>query len=385
MQKRHLLHITYFLNFFFGLHAFALLYVHSSVLSRAVGEQSVGLVYALAALSAIIVLSFVPTILKRVGDVRFVFFCVVAEIVAALGIAFTGEPLLIVLLFIVHSVAYRAILVDLDIFLESASTEDTTGVVRGSFLTVGNIALVIAPVLVGLLLGSTELYSKVYLFASLILLPAALLLLLSFRHFKDPRYVRASLLQTFKKIWARPALRRITLIDFLLRFFYAWMVIYMPLYLHTYIGLPWDRIGVIFTIMLVPFALFELPLGTLADKVFGEKELLIIGLSIMGGTTLVLAFINSTSFLVWTIALFATRVGASMVEIMSETYFFKNVERHEADLMEYFRSVEPMAYIVAPVLASLLLLVASMPLLFILLGCIMLGGIPIAVTLRDTR
>nr|MBP9772073.1 MFS transporter [Candidatus Paceibacterota bacterium] len=355
MKRSHLLHITYFLNFFFGLHAFSLLYVHSSVLSRAVGEQSVGLIYALAAASTIGVLAIVPRILRNVGDVRFTLVCVVLEILAALGIAFTGNPVLIVALFIIHAIAYRTILVGLDVFLESASTEDTTGVVRGSFLTVGNTALVIAPVLVGLLLGSTETYSKVYLFASIILLPAALLLALSFRHFKNPHYVRTHLRTTFKKVWAHPALRRITIVDFILRFFYAWMVIYMPLYLHTYVGLPWDRIGVIFTIMLIPFALFELPLGTLADKVYGEKELLIAGLSIMGATTLALIFIGSTSFLIWTIALFLTRIGAATVEIMSETYFFKQVGGNDADLMEYFRSIEPTAYIVAPLLASLVL------------------------------
>ncbi|MBP9771914.1 MAG: hypothetical protein KBD16_03250, partial [Candidatus Pacebacteria bacterium] len=130
---------------------------------------------------------------------------------------------------------------------------------------------------------------------------------------------------------------------------------------------------------------FELPLGTLADKVYGEKELLIAGLSIMGATTLALIFIGSTSFLIWTIALFLTRIGAATVEIMSETYFFKQVGGNDADLMEYFRSIEPTAYIVAPLLASLVLLFFPMPILFVLLGCIVLAGIPVALQLVDTR
>jgi MFS family permease len=385
MKKQHLLHITYFLNFFFALHAFAVLYVNSTVLAEAVGAKTVGIIYALAAVTTIWALTFVPKVLKDVGDRRFTLFCIFIEIIAMFGIAVFTNPITIVVLFILHSVAYRAILVDLDVFLESASTEDTTGVIRGSFLTVGNVALVIAPLLVGLLLGNTEEYSRVYLFSAAILIPAALMLLFSFRDFKDPRYAKTSLVKTFKKVWARPALRRIVTIDWLLRFFYSWMVIYMPMHLHFYVGLPWDRIGVIFTIMLVPFALFELPLGTLADKVYGEKELLIIGLAIMGGATLGLAFIESTSFLVWTLALFMTRMGAAMVEIMSETYFFKQVGPHDADIMEFFRSVEPFAYATAPLLASFLLLFSPLPLLFVILGFIILGGIPVALQLVDTR
>ncbi len=385
MKKQHLLHITYFLNFFFALHAFAVLYVNSTVLAEAVGAKAVGVIYALAAVITIWALTFVPKLLKDAGDRRFTLFCIFIEIIAMFGIAVFTNSITIVVLFILHSVAYRAILVDLDVFLESASTEDTTGVIRGSFLTVGNVALVIAPLLVGLLLGNTEEYGKVYLFAAAVLIPVALMLLFSFRDFKDPRYVRTSLMKTFKKVWERPALRRIVTIDWLLRFFYSWMVIYMPMHLHFYVGLPWDRIGVIFTIMLVPFALFELPLGALADKVYGEKELLIIGLAIMGGATLALAFIDSTSFLVWTLALFATRMGAAMVEVMSETYFFKQVGPHDADIMEFFRSVEPLAYATAPLLASFLLIFSPLPLLFVILGFIILGGIPVAIRLVDTR
>ncbi|HXK39496.1 MAG TPA: hypothetical protein VJ837_01560, partial [Candidatus Paceibacterota bacterium] len=196
MQKRHLLHITYFLNFFFGLHAFSVLYVNSSVLSGAVGERFVGVIYALAAISTIAVLSTVPRILQGVGDRRFTLATVLVEIVALLGLAMSTDPVTVVVLFIIHSVALRVILVDLDVFLESASTEDDTGVVRGTFLTAGNIALVIAPILVGLLLGSTEHYNKVYLFAAVVLTPAALMLFFSFKHFKDPRYVRTPLLKT---------------------------------------------------------------------------------------------------------------------------------------------------------------------------------------------
>src|SRR5690606_32660033 len=138
----------------------------------------------------------------------------------------------------------------------------------GTFLTIANTALIISPLLAGLLLRDTELYGRVYLFSAGILIPALFILFFSFRHFKDPIYRATPLIKTFRELKKYPDILRIVRVDFVLRFFYAWMVIYTPLYLHNYIGLEWSSIGVIFTIMLIPFALFELPLGTLADRIY---------------------------------------------------------------------------------------------------------------------
>ena len=63
------------------------------------------------------------------------------------------------------------------------------------------------------------------------------------------------------------------------------MVIYTPIYLHEHIGLPWSDIGIIFTIMLLPFVLFEFPAGKLADGKWGEKEPPIIGIILIAVST----------------------------------------------------------------------------------------------------
>ena len=107
----------------------------------------------------------------------------------------------------------------------------------------------------------------------------------------------------------------------------------MPIYLNQYVGFTWDKIGIIFTIVLLPYMLFEFPLGKLADRWLGEKEFLIIGFVIMAGATGALTFITSTSIVVWTIALFMTRVGGSFTEIMSETYFFKQIDDGDVNII----------------------------------------------------
>lgn len=384
MNKRHLLHIAYFLNLFLGFYAFSIVYINSSVLERAWNEQMVGVIYALASIAAIGVVVLLPRILRRAGDVRTTMGAMALAIMASVGLAVASHPIAIALLFILHMACVRALLMDMDVFLEVTSENDETGVVRGTFLTIANTTLIISPLLTGILLQTTELYGRVYLFSAAVLIPALFILFFSFRHFRDPIYHTTPLIKTFRSLVHYPNIKRIVYVDFTLRFFYAWMVIYTPLYLHNYIGLSWGSIGAIFTVMLIPFGLFPLPLGTLADRIYGEKEILIGGLGITAVATISLFFISSTAVIVWTVALLLTRVGAAAVEIMSETYFFKQVGPEQADIMGLFRGIEPFAYLAASIVAAVVLFIAPLPYLFPLLGLIVLTAIPAAVRLKDT-
>jgi hypothetical protein len=79
-----------------------------------------------------------------------------------------------------------------------------------------------------------------------------------------------------------------------------------------------------------------------------------------------------------------TRVGASMVEIMNETYFFKKNSDRTPDLIGVFRLTRPFAYLIAPVIASMLLMALDYPSLFVVLGILMLYGLRYSLTIKDT-
>ena len=171
----------------------------------------------------------------------------------------------------------------------------------------------------------------------------------------------------------------------LLFFFFSWMVIYIPLHLARTVGFEWDRIGIILSIALLPYILLEYPLGHLADTRFGEKEIMTVGFILIGLFTLPLGLIASVSFFFWAFFLFATRIGASMVEIMTETYFFKKIDVTNSDFLSVFRMAEPLAYVVAPLAASLLLVFVPTQYLFAILGLVMIAGVALTLPLADTR
>jgi len=162
------------------------------------------------------------------------------------------------------------------------------------------------------------------------------------------------------------------------------MVIYTPIYLHEHIGLPWVTIGIVFTVMLLPFALFEYPLGKLADKKLGEKEIMTAGIIILAITTATLSFIGSAHIIVLSLILFGTRTGASMIEVTSESYFFKKISGADSELLGFFRMTSPLAYIVGPIVASSVLVFIDFRFLFLTLGIIMLFALRYSLTLHDT-
>jgi MFS family permease len=162
------------------------------------------------------------------------------------------------------------------------------------------------------------------------------------------------------------------------------MVIFMPIYLHQYIGFSWTEISVIFSIMLLPFVLFEIPAGWLADKWCGEKEIMTIGLFVMGFALLCIPFIKSPDLMVWAIILFFSRVGASIVEIACESYFFKHVDKRDTGLISIFRLSGPVAYIIGPTLGAFSLALFPYPAVFLILSILVLGGMAISSKLKDT-
>ena len=93
---------------------------------------------------------------------------------------------------------------------------------------------------------------------------------------------------------------------------------------------------------------------------------------------------TSKSLAVWALLLFATRVGASAIEVMNETYFFKKVHASDSDIIGFFRNAGPFAYIIGPAIASTLLYFIDYKYLFIILGVIMLFGTRLSLSIKDT-
>ena len=373
-------------NFLAQYHHILIIFVLSSFLSRFFGAENIGWIIAGSSLVVAFGMFEAPLIFTRMGTTRALFIFTILEIFSLLGLATTDSGFGAVCFFILQALFAFSIFIGLDLLLEAETRSETkTGNARGAFLAISNTAAFVATLSLAWISVGEE-YSRVFLTAAAALIPFSLLVLFALPKIS---YAFGTGRTPLSKLWTDLKKDRAILIimgaNFLLQLFFVWMVIYVPLFLHSSVGFSWSTIGFMLTFAMLPYVLFEYPLGWVADKILGEKELLITGFIILGVTTIAVSFLDGAGIFVWGILLFMTRVGAAMVEVMTETHFFRTVNHNDPSIIGLFRMLRPLSGVVGPVVASLSLLFIPLSSLFIVLGCILFLGIPLGLAIKDFR
>lgn len=374
----------YAMSIFFTLHTVVPVYINSTYLSSFAGEEIVGIIYGVAAVMTIISILSISRAVEQFGNYRTTLTLIVLEMCALLGLALFQSFLFVTFTFLFHFILSAVLKFNLDIFLESVSDDDNTGKIRGAYLTSVNVAFIFGPTLAGLTLTDGN-YWSIYLLSFLFLVPMLVLLMRQMKTFPDSDYVHVTFIEGFAHLRKNADIFNIWISNLFLKFFFAWMIVYTPIYLHNHIGFDFRTIGIIFSIMLSAYLFVELPLGKLADEKYGEKELLSLGFVIIAVATGLLSFISGSSFILWAGLLFVTRVGAAMIEVMSETYFFKQIDTENIDYLSFFRMARPVAYIGASILASIFLYFFPFQYLFLAIGIFMLLGLNFSLAITDTK
>lgn len=372
-----------FVSFLLGFLDAFFIYILSAYFSQVIGSDNVGVFYLIAYSGVLLSLFYLQPLIRTIGKARALYL--------GLGIAILASVLLtrlpvawfsvgIVLLFIV---ATNLIWVTLDILLESFSTDQVSGRIRGFYLTIMNAGLLAAPFLSTLTLERFH-YEGVFFVLILGYVIVFLIALIGFRGDNAVYQERLRLRQTLAKMMQEKNLFRIYHISFAMEFFYAMMIVYMPLYLRS-LGFSWNEIGIIFTVMLLPFVFLQYPLGILADKHFGEKELLIGSIVIVTLSTTVLGFLGPQSLWVWGAALLLTRVGIAGIEVLRDSYFYKQIDGNHMDMIAFFRTARPAANILGALISVVLLLFFPLKSIFFLVALVLLFSLFTAFALEDTR
>lgn len=382
--QNKLLNTLFLSNVFFSFHYFLIYYINSTFLSIHFSAIQLSALYIIGSFISICALLNASKILNKIGIYRFTLYTLALEFLSTIGFIYTENSLLIGLYFLLHLIVISLVYFNLDVLMETVSTnEDETGNIRATFLTITNIIVVISPLLISAFLGNHG-YSTIYAISSLFLIPMYFFIR-KFKHITDVTLPHIQIRETLATFLKDKNLYNIFSSQFLLQLFYSFMGIYTPLYLQQYMGFTWSEIGVMFSIMLLPFVLIEIPVGKLEDSKYGEKEFLTIGFVILGISTLCISFITTKSFFIWTSILFITRIGAALVEISADTYFFKKVDQQKTNIIGFFRITRPLSFIVAPLLATLALQFIPFQYTFLIIGACMIIGTRYSIALEDTK
>lgn len=371
------------LSFIFGFTDAFFVYVLSSYFSEVIGSDNVGGFYLGTFLVVFGMLWGLHGIIRRVGGSIRTFFLfilaavVLGAVVSSLTVGWLGA-LCVVLLLIVTNAAW----VVLDVILEEHSSDAATGRVRGLHLTITNAGFLLAPLLSTHIVESYG-FGGVFFGITLgyaVLFAAAILFLRNGRAYSSAKMDAGDAL---RKMFHDRNLLRIYGVSFALEFFYVMMIIYSPIHLRA-IGVSWEDIGVLFTVMLLPFVLFQYPLGVLADKRFGEKEFLIASLAIASMSVFLLGTSSSVSLVLLGGILFLTRVGAAGIEVLRDAYFYKQIDGDDDDLIAFFRTTRPVANVAAALVAIPFLSVFPLQSIFFLAAFVLASAIVPVLSLDDT-
>lgn len=366
----------YVLSFLFTLHVALSAYINSTFLSNIISEKYVGILYTVSSIATLLLLSKSSNILKYFGNRKLILWLLFANMLSLLGMITSRNPYIIGLAFVVFGSTNTQIMLCLDIFIEHFGDKKTVGKNRSFYLMLINVAWMLTPLLAAFLIVKEGGYKTIYIVAFIATVIMTIGLLFSVKTFKDKTYKKTPFLETYRFLKTNHHMLAITIISFILQFFYAWMVVYTPIYLHQHIGLGWGQIGIIFTIMLSPFVLFGVPIGILIDKYHVSKRtLLYVGFIIISISTFFIAGITAQNIIIWAIVLFITRIGATIIETTSEIYFFSHIKEEETFLLSAFRDMVPVAYIIAPLISTLIFVFLPFKFLFIILGLILLSGL----------
>lgn len=375
-----------FLYFLVQFHHFSITYVNSSFLGQFISAEAVSAVYVVASVIVVGVLFAAPRLVARIGVLPLFIITVPLLQLSVFFLGFSKDALSAMTFFTVQAVLVFLLRYLLDLYLESISKDESeTGNTRSLFITAGNIGVFLGPLVASVIvIGS--LFFPLYAAAALLLTPVFFIALGPLRAIVPHRPKSTD---TWKSVCnvldCKPNLRRVMVVHFLMQLFSAMVVIYAPLYLFENGGLSWQVIGTLTALALLPYLFLEIPLGFLADRFIGEKEIMLAGLLIMAGTMVLLSFTPLSLFVLWGVWFFVVRIGAAMVEISTESYFFKQVNEEDASLISTFRILWPFAGVVAPLIALAALPFVGLQYLFAIFGAIFLLGVPFALRLVDTR
>jgi MFS family permease len=370
-----------FISFLTGFSQAVIIYAMSYYFKLASGTENVGFFYTVAYVLVLVLLFNLHKLVRKWGKSQVFLFALLAKIGILSWLTLIepsyGSIALLGFYLILNSLEWTMV----DVILESFSHDHLSGRIRGLHLTIFNLGFLCGPFLSAKILASAD-FRGIFICILIINALAFILALTGLRKINHQFSQNLKVKDLIKKVWKRKDILKIYYISFVLEFFYALMVIYTPLYLLD-LGFSWEKIGLIFTFMLVPFVLLQYPAGILADKKIGEKELIVVSILMMAISTGMVYFTRSESLFIWSLVLFLTRIGAALIEILRDSYFYKRISGYDVDLINFFRTSMPLAYVISTFFSGLVFIFLPIKATFLIVAVVVLSALYPALKLVD--
>lgn len=361
-------------------------YINSSFIESFVGAQYVGLLFALANSVTFFAMLFFPRMIRFISNLLSAKLMMLLHVISLMFLMMNPAPVFLLIFFVGMWVSSNLLLINMDLFVESFTENANTGKTRAIYFTFINLGWIFSPMLASRLVVGTSHYSLVYLASAFLMLVFYFIIALNEKKIhKVVAYDNLGILKIIKDFWKNLNLRGLYFTSFFLNLFFSSAVVFIPIYLHNNLGFDWATLGIMFSVMLVPFVLIEIPAGIIADKYLGEKELMFSGLLILTISLVLFFFVKSTNPFVWGSILFLSRIGSALIESMRESRFFKIVDAENVSHINFLRTSHPLGYLVGSGLGALILSFYEIQYSFLFIAVLFLFSFYFVYIIKDSK
>lgn len=408
--KKKLLIISLTITFFYTLHLALPIYILSDYLSAYIDTKYIGVIFGISGLLSIYLINSYNKLLRQYHNYKTTFGLIIADIITLIMMSMINSPIYVSVFTILYISIVALLGVSVNLYVEEFSNNKDTGVVRGIFLTISSLALILGLFIANKLTAQIwdienytfikYNYTYIFLVDALLLLPIIYLVRHYYRHVQEPKYTGGNMWSVLKHLRRNTNLKGVFTANLMVAVFVTTMITYFINYLTRYghLAMP-DYIGILMPIALLPFIIIPYKVGDLADKKYGEKEFMIIGLAIMAISLLAIPLasmyidniIHSMSMafnsnilninksitnignvlpiglqdnlniinaklhykmmIIWGAVLILGRIGSSMVETAANSYFYKTISRTDSDSIALFTNIGAIGIVIGGTLS----------------------------------
>ncbi len=404
IRKKKLLNFGFILTFLYGLQLAIPIYTLSHYLSMYFNNKSIAFIYMLAATISLYCIHMYNRMVKVYRNYNTSRIVILLSIISLILIPITNNIYVIGLYSIVYIVLTAILAISVNMYITEFSEHNGQGVVRGLTLSITSMSLISGLLISHYLLGIKATLPHIYtqygiLFIATALIHIPMLFIISnyYKHIGEPRYTSGDMWIVLTSLYRNRNLYGVFIAGLSTQIFVTTMIVYYVNYLVSYGHvLIEDYIGTLMPLALLPFLLIPYKVGMEVDRRHDEKKLMLIGLSIMGlsllsipivahyidvslisyiesinllnihnasissdqlpiGTISSLSYINTHVYnqilIMWAIVLIIGRIGSSILETASTSYFYKTVSINDNDTIALFSNLGSVGAIIGAMIA----------------------------------
>ncbi len=397
-RKHKLLVVSYIITVFYSLFFSIPYFSNSTFLGFYFTPTIITAIYVFAGVVSIILSHNISKAIHKYHNYETTVSIIAVAFVSTFSLYFASNPYLIAILFIIHFTTVLLLYITINLYTEEFEDDKYAGESRGLFVICIHSAMMLSPMIASEAITMLGLRAT-YLVSSLMLIPLYIFMRHYYRTVEEPRMRGGHTLRAISKLKSNRDMRGAFATSITFEIFVSVLAIYAAPMITSSLGISIQLyLAVMLPVSLISGIVLPYYIGVLADKKVGEKEFIVLGTIIMATCALLLPFVTNSDLIIGTSSIFYIslfllfmRLGTTLCQTAVYSYFYKKVDRRDADMTALFSISWPIGLVFAPIIGfvgtklSDYLNISNYTIIFIMLSVCCAYSLKYIFKMKDTK